>query len=288
MQGGSWSGKLYSAYRVCLGVYLAIHFWALLPWGTEVFSGEGMLPNAQDSPLIIAFPNLLALVDSPITVQALLASLVGASILLAVGCGDRIAGLWVWYGLACLFGRNPLTANPSLPVVGWLLIVHTFVPPGPCWSLAGRLHPELAKRWKMPAFVPVAAWVVMSVSYSYSGWMKLTSPSWVDGSALAEVLANPLARPTGLRLAMLDAPAFLLQLATWSALALELLFAPLAIFKALRPFLWGAMLSMHCGLLVLVDFADLTAGMVLIHLLTADPQWFRRTAKSARQRNRVL
>ena len=53
--------------------------------------------------------------------------------------------------------------------------------------------------WSMPKGIHDAAWIVMSLAYSYSGFTKLVSPSWRDGSALAYVLANPLARPTGLR-----------------------------------------------------------------------------------------
>ncbi len=35
------------------------------------------------------------------------------------------------------------------------------------------------------------------------------------------------------------------------------------------------MLSMHAALLVLVDFADLSLGMVMLHLFTFDPAWLR-------------
>jgi hypothetical protein len=34
------------------------------------------------------------------------------------------------------------------------------------------------------------------------------------------------------------------------------------------------MLSLHLGLLLLLSFPDLTAGMVLLHLFTIDPAWF--------------
>lgn len=33
------------------------------------------------------------------------------------------------------------------------------------------------------------------------------------------------------------------------------------------------MVGMHAGLLVLVDFADLTLGMVFIHMLTTPSRW---------------
>lgn len=268
-----WTGRLYSLYRAALGCYLLVHFGALLPWGTEVFSSSGVLPQAKLSPLAAAFPSILLINDDPLAVGLLLASLVAAALLFAVGWKDRAAGVWIWYGLACLFTRNPLTANPSLPFVGWLMVAHAFVPPGPQGFLDGRSRPELAARWRMPRMIPVVAWIVMAVAYSYSGCMKLSSPSWIDGTALAEVLQNPLARPTFLREWILAAPMPLLQVATWSALALEVFFAPMALFKPLRPPIWLAMVGMHAGLLILVDFADLTLGMVFIHMLTVPSRW---------------
>jgi predicted DCC family thiol-disulfide oxidoreductase YuxK len=125
----------------------------------------------------------------------------------------------------------------------------------------------------MPPAIWAAAWIVLALAYSYSGYTKLISPSWRDGTALARVLDNPLARPGRLREALLSLPGWLLQAGTWAALALELGFAPLALFRRVRPWLWGAMLLMHLGLIVLIDFADLSLGMVMIHLFTWDPAW---------------
>jgi hypothetical protein len=33
------------------------------------------------------------------------------------------------------------------------------------------------------------------------------------------------------------------------------------------------MLALHLGLLFVIDFADLSLGMVLLHLFTFDPEW---------------
>jgi predicted DCC family thiol-disulfide oxidoreductase YuxK len=123
-----------------------------------------------------------------------------------------------------------------------------------------------------------AAWIVMSLGYSFSGWTKLVSPSWVDGSGMARVLANPLARPSFVQELVLSLPPSLLQVATWGALALELLYAPLALSRRLRPWIWTAMLAMHLGLMVLIDFADLSFGMVILHFFTFDPAWIPRRA----------
>ncbi len=36
---------------------------------------------------------------------------------------------------------------------------------------------------------------------------------------------------------------------------------------------WSGMMVMHVGIVLMVDFADLTLGMVMIHLFTFDPDW---------------
>jgi predicted DCC family thiol-disulfide oxidoreductase YuxK len=127
----------------------------------------------------------------------------------------------------------------------------------------------------MPQGIYLAAWVVMALGYSYSGYTKLVSPSWLDGTALAKVLENPLARPGWLRELLLSLPDGVLRLASWGALGLELAFAPLALISRLRPWLWGLMLIMHVSLVAVIDFADLSLGMVMLHLFTFDPAWIR-------------
>jgi predicted DCC family thiol-disulfide oxidoreductase YuxK len=246
-----------------------------LPWGAELFSNRGMLPDANASPLFPLFPNLLFVADAPSVVVALLAIGIALAACFAIGLADRIAALGLWYLWACLFTRNPLIANPSLPFVGWLLLAHACIPGKPygAWSARGRVDP--GGGWRMPDGIFRAAWIVMAVGYSYSGFTKLVSPSWRAGTAIALVLENPLARSITLRTLLLTFPGWVGRLATWGALALELCAAPLALFARARPWLWLALLGMHFSLMVLIDFADLSLGMVMLHGFTFDPAWVR-------------
>ena len=281
-----WTGGQYSLFRALFGLYLFFHFVALIPWGSELFSHRGTLAHGALRPLLYLFPNILALSDPPWLVAALLIISSLASIFFALGAWDRPAAIVQWYVLACLFGRNPLTANPSLPFVGWMLLAHVCLPKAPFGSLAARNRLDPRGGWWMAQAIYRAAWIVMALSYSYSGYTKLISPSWVDGSALSRVLDNPLARPTSLREFFLVWPPIYLQLATWGGLALELLYAPLALFRRLRPWLWLLMVMMHLGLITLIDFADLTLGMLLLHGFTFDPAWI--APKSVNQRATVF
>lgn len=246
----------YRWVRAFIGLYLAVHFVALVPYASELFSSAGMLPDARLSPLARAFPNVLAWIDHPTFVTAFVASGAVASLFVIAGVRDRVAAVYLWYVLACLFGRNPLIQNPSLPYVGVVLLAHAASP-------RGRLRSD----------VVTAVWWLMAIGYAYSGWTKLVAPSWLDGTAVRWILESPLARPSPLRDAIVELPDAVFAIATYGVLALELAFPLVSLSRRLRPLAWAAMLALHLGLIALIDFADLSLGMVVLHAFTFDPRW---------------
>src|SRR5687767_12983990 len=129
-----WTGGQYSLFRWAFGVYLFVHFLQLVPWGGELFSSRGVLPDASASPVMYLFPNILALWDSPGFVTMLLWMAVALTLLFAMGLFDRTAAVGLWYIWACLYGRNPLISNPSIPYVGLLLLAHACLSPSPYGS----------------------------------------------------------------------------------------------------------------------------------------------------------
>ena len=274
MRAEPLTGGQYSIYRLLLGCYLMLHFAQLVPWAAEVFGRGGLIANATLSPLMAALPQVLHALDPPqlISVFVLMGAIAG--FLIAIGFLDRIAALGCALLLAYLHARNPLIANPSLPLLGWLLLAHACTPPRPYGSLAG-LRQGVDFHWRLPVSIYTSAFIVLSVSYSYSGYTKLLSPGWLSGDAIREVLQNPLARDHFLRDALLSLPLLYLKTLTWLVITIELLFVPLSLWRRLRFPLWSSMLLMQIGFLVFLDFADLTAPMLLAHLLTFNPRWIR-------------
>lgn len=276
-----WTGGQYSAYRFLLGAYLVVHFAMLLPYGAEVFSAGGTVADAALSPLFGVLPNPLAWSDTPAAATTLLLAGGLAGVAVALGWGDRTGAIASALILGWLYQRNPLIANPSLPLLGWMLVLHAFVPPRPYGSLAGALR-GTDPAWRLPKHLFLAVWVMLALCYSHSGWTKFASPSWVAGDTIRFVLENPLARDHALRTWLLATPPLLLQLLTWGVLWLEALFAPFAVVKRFRPWLWLGMALAQVGFLTLLDFADLTFPMLLVHLLAFDPAWLRRFAVTRR------
>jgi hypothetical protein len=269
------SGQQFAWFRIAFGVYLTVHFAHLLPWGRELFSREGMIADAALNPTHGILPNVLALWDMPAGVTAFLAGLVVLAMLFTLGVARRAAAVLLWYGWACLFNRNVLISNPSIAYVGLLLLLTALVPETEPRRLLARKAET--REFYFPAGVFHVAWILMAVGYTFSGALKLMSPSWVDGTAFWHVVNNPLARDWWLRDVALLLPMWTFRSLTWGALALEVLFLPLALGRVTRAIAWGSMVIMHVGIITLVSFADLSAGMLMLHVFTFDPRWVEMT-----------
>jgi hypothetical protein len=269
------SARQFALFRIAFGAYLAVHFAQLLPYGTELFSRVGVLADPRLNFTFGVLPNPLESFGQPALVQAFLATAVLLSIALALGLYRRTVCLLLWYTWACLFNRNNLISNPGIPYVGLILVLCAILPRGDDLCLHRRpRHPDRPPaRWRFPGQVYWTAWILLAAGYTFSGLMKLQSPSWLDGTAMVHLVNNPLARPGPIRDLFLGLPPAITALATWSALAIEVLFLPATFWRWSRWAVWSAALLMHIGILTMVAFADLTLGMVMIHLFTWDPEW---------------
>lgn len=269
------SSRQFAIFRIAFGAYLAVHFATLIPYGAELFSDRGVLANARLNFTFGILPNLLEHYDSPGFVTGFLITWSILAVAFALGLFRRSAAILLWYGWACLFNRNNLINNPSIPYIGVLLLLTVLVPTGEVVA-ANRSD----RRWEIPTMVYWTGWILMAAGYSFSGWLKLHSPSWIDGTALYRVLNNPLARPGLARDLVLALPAPCLRALTWASLGAELLFLPLTLTRTTRMVAWCALVAMNLGILFVINFADLTMGMLMIHLFTFDPTWFRTRAST--------
>ena len=127
----------------------------------------------------------------------------------------------------------------------------------------------------------------MVAGYSFSGWMKLQSPSWIDGSAVLHVLIIRPARCGPARDFLLALPASLLQPMTWGCLAAELHPSTEFLASSQNHYLVRTRSHKHCDSFV-VNFTDLTVGMLMIHLFTWNPGWFFATQIHQSIRNESL
>lgn len=263
-----YSPTQFGIFRIVFGFYLFCHFLYLVPFAEELFGAKNLFCLTNPSPYHGIWPNPLFLgVNYLATILITLATLL--SVCIIIGWLRKTAALTIWYISTCLFTANPLIANPSLGYTGLLLLLLVIIPRGESFTLAQSEK----ENWKLPKMVLITAWTLLALGYTFSGIMKLESPSWTDGTALSHVLENPLARPNALCGWLLSLPSPFLALLTWGTLLLETIYLPLTAIKQTRPWVWVAMVFMHLGIMLVIDFADLSLGMLMIHLFTFNPQW---------------
>lgn len=242
-------------FNTILGSYLTCHFAFLLQDTTELFSNNGMISNATKLETYNLVPNILFYYDNPFHVKLFVISLLISSLFLTFNKFTTIASLWTYYGWVCLFTRNYFISNPSLPYIGWLLL-----------SI-----PLTNKYTKKDLYY--GAWAIMALSYSVSGLHKLGSKSWLNGSALYYILTSPLANNNYIVNTLLQYPD-LLKLMTWTSLFAEISFGFLGIFYHMRKYYWTFFMMFHIGILCTINFADLTFGVLMIHIYTFNKDWF--------------
>lgn len=268
-----YSVRQLKIFQFIFGSYLTIHFVQLIPAAVELFGRDGMISDPKLNPTYGYFPNILHWIDySPILLRTFLASLTCLSVIFALRLfAPRRIAFVLWYGWACLLNRNVLISNPGIPYVGLLLLAFSLI------TINKPLRSE-TREWELnPQVFPWlywGGWTLYALGYTISGLHKLQSPSWIDGSALRHVLQSPLSRDNTLCHFLLNAHPLVLQLSTWGSLAAEITFLPLGLFYHTRKWFWLAFLALHLGVLLVVNFTDLTFGILMMHFFLFDPRWF--------------
>lgn len=267
---------VFVVFRVLLGSYLSLYFARLVPYGKELFSSDGVLPTASANPTHPYFPGFLSVWDSPEVVTTALLLLTVLALAFSVGLARQPIALLLWYGWVSLCHRSNLVHNPSLPYVSWLLLASAAIPSGEGLLLPGtRLHASTARPgWRLPPTIAFGGWLTLGVGYFASGADKLlNSRSWRNGDALSFILEGPLVRDgwLGPPLAGLPEPVF--AALGWLVLAAELGFGPLSVWSATRRWVWISMTLVHLGILLTLDFTELTVGMLIAHAFVFDPEW---------------
>src|SRR5690349_17696527 len=122
------TGRQFAAFRIIFGGYLAIHFAQLIPYAPEMFSATGALPDPRSNPIYGILPNALAHWNDPQFATAFVAAMAMLAVVFAAGFARHAAAALLWYGWACMFNRNVLISNPSIPYIGLLLVLSLLVP----------------------------------------------------------------------------------------------------------------------------------------------------------------
>lgn len=159
----------------------------------------------------------------------------------AAGWHDRLAAIGLIGVCGFWVTSRPAIDAPATAILCWLLLAHLGLPAAPfgSWAARGRIDP--AGGFRLPAAFFAASWTVLAAAYVLAAVWPPMNP-WARGAA---------------------APFLLVA------------FAPLALSRRLRPWLWSGMLSVQLVLLPWAPATELSLAMVFLHLFTFDPAWVR-------------
>jgi hypothetical protein len=254
-------------FRIIFGLYLATHFGMMIPYANELFGPHGLLGGASANPFRAFWPNPLFTQSGDFLAPLFVIIATIGALFIAWGRSRRFSALIVALIHSCLLTACPLVSNPGLPYLGLLLWLLVIIPSGERWTISEK---NIAEPWSVPRGATFTAGFLLAAGYTFSGVSKLSAPGWIDGTALHTVLSTPLAREA-LPSLLLQLPLFFHQTLTWGTLFLEISYLFLWFIPRCRTILWLGMMSLHFGILFCLDFADLTLGMIMIHLFLIPP-----------------
>lgn len=258
----------FALFRISLGSLLVFYFLSLFPYARELFSNQGMVPDASINPALI-FPNPFWYFDSPKAIEIFLIVLIASAAMFAVGIFRHLNAILLWIGVVFLLNRNTLIADVRFGYLGWMLLATLAVPKGEPLSVMRKGFPT----WEFPKPLCIGAWVIFAITYSASGLVKLSHPLWREGTALQFILSGPDAHIWWLQSILLMLPLWLIKFLTWATLGMEILCAPLCIWNYTRRIAWFGLTLMHLGILLVLPLFDLTATILIFHMFVFDSRW---------------
>jgi hypothetical protein len=248
-----------AALRLGLSAVLVLDLVATYLPGVGTFFG----PDSLGSPYLGQRGpwSILAEVDSPVGVLALLLLWLAAATALLLGACTRLSAALAW-ALALAFGAaNPAIENAGDTVRGIVLLYLLLTPCGAVWSLDawGRRERLSVHPWALRLL-----FVQLVLIYFLNGVHKATGRDWPRGEALYYALGDwTLARWS---YAQVPVPYLLTRLLSWLVLGWECLLPLLVLWRPLRvaALCFGA--ALHVGIWLSLELGSFAPYMLCLYL----------------------
>lgn len=260
-------------FRILAGLLSCVYFTATFFEVNDISGPHGLVDHALSLEL---FPytkwSLLRGALAPALLKAVFLAAVLVSALLAAGYRSTLCAAALYILAVSTYRLNFLVLYVDDAVFHWMLMWLVLLPTGRTltwkeWRRDGRAAVDRWWNSQVPGLAVRCLLVNLALLYAASGLWKLTSPMWLDGTALYVILKLPIAWMPDLW-----GPAALpwLKVAGYVALAAEPLFVLLLFLKPGRPVKWvviALLVAYHGGIIATLkipyaNFACL-AGVVL-------------------------
>jgi hypothetical protein len=226
-------------------------------------------------------PSILHWLNDPTSARVVFGLTLAFAVGLTVGWRTRLMSVLFYVGMLSIHHRNILTASGADTLLICVAFYLMFSPCGAAYSLdalreARRRGNTLAE----PLIVPWAQRLIqiqVAGVYLVTGLLKANGSMWLDGTAMHYVLTN---HEVGrFDFSFVVAYPMLVNLLSYGGLAIELCLGFLLWVKAARPWVIFAGLTLHAGILLIINipiFGELTTAGYLVFLTPSEWDWVRR------------
>jgi len=249
------SARPLGAIRICFGLLVLTNLALCAVDLDHWYTGVGLLQGAEAR--VIAGPlqmSPLQWFQDPTTVRAVFAATAVAAALLTIGWCSRPMSVLVYLGLLTIQFRNLVSSSGADVLLMTFAFNLMFCPSGAAYSVDAWIE---ARRRGTPAEPLILPWglrliqIQISLVYSIAAILKVGGGLWLNGTALHYVLANSEVRR--LDVSFLTQYPILINLMTYSALAMEFSLAFFLWSRAARPVVICIGVLLHAGIFVTIN-----------------------------------
>lgn len=226
-------------------------------------------------------PSILHWLRDPTSARVVFGLTLASAVGLTLGWRTKLMSILFYFGMLSVHHRNILTASGADSLLMCLAFCLMLSPCGAAYSLDARR--EARKRGYAPADPLIIPWaqrmiqIQIACVYMATSILKANGGTWLDGTALHYVLTN---REVGRwDLSFLAGYPVLVNIMTYSGLAIELCLAFLIWVRPARPWVIAGGLLLHLGIWFVVNipiFGELTTAGYLVFLSPGEWDWLRR------------
>jgi hypothetical protein len=270
------SAKPLGAFRIAFGC-LSIFNLLLLTVDFDYWLSDLGMIKGKESLDIAGWlrPSILNHLHDPTSVRIVFGVTLAAAVGLTVGWRTRLVTVIHYLGMLMIHHRNIVTSSGADSLVMLVSFYLILCPSGAAYSLDARR--EARRRGGTAADPLISPWgqrliqIQISGLYFVTAILKAHGASWLNGTALHYVLIN---REIGrFDLSFLAGYPILVNIMTFGAIAIELSLGMLLWFKAARPWVILAGISLHFGILFMVNipiFGELCMAAYMLFLTSGE------------------
>lgn len=270
-----------AAVRVGFGLYGLWMIWDLFPRRHLLYGPDGVHPGMSLARHLSGFKQLLWHFETGIGVDVVVGAFALASACMVVGVFCRGAVLVAFLCHVLLDARNGYASFGADSVYRHMMFWMLFAQCGRVWSLDAYLRPRPASA--VPLWPLRCMQIQVAVVYLFTGYFKLKTEVWADGSAVYYAL-HTFGMQTSCTAWLLEQRAALVGL-TYATLVFELVFA-VGVFTSYRfLFLLGGVM-LHLGIDLFMMIRLFSLAMFCSYLSYLEPEHWERVRAFFRRAER--